>query len=141
MAADRGAGGLADRPEPVGDRDAGGDLEALAGARAVGEAVLERLLEAAQVVGLAEGQLGLGAADGDLLALGRRDGARSGARAGERRGGAGAVGAGGDGEVLRVARTNCRASEEATGVTGSRRGRAANAARPAAASRSFSNSY
>ena len=105
VAADRRAGGLADRAEAVGDGDAGGDLEALARARAVGEAVLERLLEAAQVVGLAEGQLGLGAADGDLLALGGLAGARAGARTGQGGGGAGAGGSGGDGAVLRVRRT------------------------------------
>ena len=82
MAADRRARGLADRAEPVGDRYAGGDLEALAGAGAVGEAVLERLLEPAQVVGLAEGQLRLGADDLDVVGrAGAR--ARAGAGAGE----------------------------------------------------------
>ena len=65
VAADRRARGLADRAEPVRDRDARGDLEALAGAGAVGEAVLEGLLEPAQVVGLAERELSLGAAQLD----------------------------------------------------------------------------
>src|SRR5215207_7861900 len=125
VAANRWAGGLADRAQAVGDRHPGRDLEALAGARTVGEAVLERLLEPAQVVGLAEGELGLGAADGDLLAGRRLAAARAGARAGQGRGGAGAGGGGGDGQVLRVARTSGLVGEQATGVTRSRRGRAA----------------
>ena len=67
MATDRRACGLADRAETIGDRDAGGDLEALARARAVGETVLERLLEPPQMIRLAEGELGLGAAQLSLL--------------------------------------------------------------------------
>ena len=93
------------------------------------------------MVGLTEGQLGLGAANGDLLALGGLAGPRAGARAGQGRGGARAWGAGGDGEVLRAARTNGGLGEEATGVARSRRGRAAKAARPAAASGFFFYSY
>jgi hypothetical protein len=69
VAPDRGARRLANRAQAVGDRDPRGNLETLAGARAVGEPVLERLLEPAQVVGLTERKLGLGAAQLDLIAL------------------------------------------------------------------------
>ena len=129
VAADRRARGLADRAEAVRDGDAGGHLETLAGAGAVGEAVLERLLQAAQVVGLAERELGLGAARLDVVAGGRRapgPGGRAGGAAvsGERVLGGGRRAMAQRQSYAWSGRTGGAASE-ATGVSGSRRGRAA----------------
>jgi hypothetical protein len=70
VAADCGAGRLADRAETIGDRDAGGDLklppggrfDSLASGRSIGEAEPQRLLEAPQVLRLAERELALRAA-------------------------------------------------------------------------------
>ena len=132
VAADRRAGGLADRAEAVGDRHAGGDLEALARARAVGEAVLERLLEAAQVVGLAERELGLGADHLDVVGrAGAERGRAPGRGRGERSAAGGAASSAGS---LTAGEDGARAGRgQITGVDRSRRGRAADAARPAAA--------
>ena len=126
VAADRRARGLADRAEAVRDRHAGGHLEALAGARAVGEAVLEGLLEPSQMIGFAEGELGLGATHLDVVARPRRARARAGASPAEPGRGRWGRGAGPsrDKSYVWSGRTRGR-GEEATGVTDSRRGRAA----------------
>ena len=146
VAADGRARGLADRPEPVGDRDARGDLEALARARAVGEAVLEGLLEPAQVIRLTQRELCFGAAQLELVRLCAGALARAQILAGTAAGrGLRRPGGGGTAisrcsvarraDALGAARTRNRGNRLA------RRGRAANAARPATALIALSLSY
>ena len=143
VAADRRARRLADRAEAVGDGDARRDLEALAGAGAVGEAVLEGLLEAAQVVGLTERELGLGAARLDVVAGAGELGSEP--AGGGRRGGLGCAGGGGGAPGHRTDSLTPRADELGGGRGGNRGNRLAPrpgrvAARPAAAL-FFSYSY